>query len=407
MRPRAATVPAGPRAMAPEDQLLLQLVRSHCTPGGEARARDLLTQPLSWPRFVRRARDHDLLPFLSRRLDHLDLFGVPAEVRQACVAAYRVTAVLNDLYARELVRVLELLGAAKVPTIPLKGVALATSLYGDPALRVSSDLDILVPAAAAAQALDALAQTGYVAEVTDSFFLRVLLRHDIELALLRRTDALDYPLDVHWSIGWPGPWERAGMTALWAAAHRATFQGAPAWTLPPEWELLVLAVHAARHRWGRLKWLVDLDTLCARGGIDWDRVTSTARRFGWDRALRLSLGICRALLETPLPDGVFRQPLPPWVCPFPADLPREGVAGVRVPLNLLDRPSEKLRHLARVLLVPTLAERRLVCLPASARLLYYPLRPARLASKWGIRLMRSGPGVCRSGRLGGRSGLRT
>ena len=51
-------------------------------------------------------------------------------------------------------------------------------------------------------------------------------------------------------------------------------------------------------------------------------------------------------------------------------------------------PRRRLGYLARVLLVPTLAERRLIRLPAALRALYYPLRPLRLGGRWGREVMR-------------------
>jgi hypothetical protein len=154
-----------------------------------------------------------------------------------------------------------------------------------------------------------------------------------------------------------------------------------------EWELLFLALHASRHRWRLLKWLVDIDAFCVRGGIEWTLVLETARRFGWEAALRASLAACETLFGTPLPGELRGGRVPAWARLYPAAVPEDAAQDVLVPLRLRQRPAEKLQQLARVLLVPTLAERRLVRLPAAARLLYYPLRPLRLAGKWGARLL--------------------
>ena len=90
---------------------------------------------------------------------------------------------------------------------------------------------------------------------------------------------------------------------LWAEARPQVFWGVEAWTLSPEWELLYLAVHAARHRWQGLKWLVDIHEVCTRAKFDWDTVTDKAHRFGLERALEVSLSVCRALFGTPSPPG--------------------------------------------------------------------------------------------------------
>jgi hypothetical protein len=320
---------------------------------------------------------------------HLAGLGIPTppEARLELGVAHRDNAILNGLHAHELSRVLEALAAAGIRVIPLKGVALAESLYGDPALRVASDLDILVPAPEVRRAVDALLGAGYQAEFGERFLLEVLRRHDIELTLVRRRGSMAYPLDLHWGLAWPGARDRAALEALWAAARRTTFREAPAWAMTREWELLFLALHAARHRWRRLKWLVDIDAVCARDGIDWTAVLDTARRFGWEAALRVSLAACETLLGTALPDDLRGGRVPAWVPLFPATVPEDATQDVLVPLRLRECPAERLGHLARVLLVPTLAELRLVRLPAAAQLLYYPLRPLRLAGKWGARLL--------------------
>ena len=76
-------------------------------------------------------------------------------------AAYRMNALRNTLMVRELAEVIQRLGAAGVPVMPLKGVALAASLYGDPTLRVCGDIDILVPRPLVGQAYHLLQAMGY------------------------------------------------------------------------------------------------------------------------------------------------------------------------------------------------------------------------------------------------------
>jgi hypothetical protein len=169
-----------------------------------------------------------------------------------------------------------------------------------------------------------------------------------------------------------------------------------------EWELLFLALHAARHRWRLLKWLVDIDALCTRGGLDWAVVLDTAHRFGWEGALRVSLAACEALFGTPLPEELRGGRVPAWAPLYPDTVPDDAIQDVLVPLRLRERRREKLGHLARVLLVPTLAERRLVRLPRPARLLYYPLRPLRLAGKWATRLLAGPRAAARAGQASGR-----
>ena len=110
---------------------------------------------------------------------------------------------------------------------------------------------------------------------------------------------------------------RAAIADLWADARPRPFRGAPAHALGPEWELLYLAVHAARHRWESLKWLVDIHEVCRRDGLDWEKVRAKADRFGLTDVLEISLRASAALFDTPLPSSLPARALPGWLDALP------------------------------------------------------------------------------------------
>src|SRR5262249_20171773 len=124
------------------------------------------------------------------------------------------------------------------------------------------------------------------------------LRSNMEYTLVSPPAAFRFHLELHWDIAWRWRADARMVDALLADARRASVLGVPSWVLSPEWELLYLAVHAARHRWSALKWLVDIHEVCERGGFDWVGVADRARSFGLERALHLSLAACRTLFGT-------------------------------------------------------------------------------------------------------------
>jgi hypothetical protein len=196
-------------------------------------------------------------------------------------------------------------------------------------------------------------------------------------------DSAGCPVELHWDIAWRWPHGAAGVADLWASVRPRPFAGAPALALSPEWEVLYLAVHAARHRWAALKWLVDVHEICGRDAVDWHAAGALAERFGLADALALTLGAAAALLETSVPPAARSRPVPRKLAVFPAmpaapDIWRDALS----PAQLFRRPGARAAYLARVLLVPTLAERRLIRLPDALRGLYYALRPLRLAARW-------------------------
>ncbi|PYV21532.1 MAG: hypothetical protein DMG27_20545 [Acidobacteria bacterium] len=375
----------GPVKLGREDQLCLLLLRSELSPDAERQALELLASPLGWQLVLERARTHEVLPLLYRNLEALGFAGMPEPARAELADAYGNNAIRNVLLAKELARVLAQLGEAGVPVMPLKGAALAESLYGDPALRVSADMDILVPPKYFVEAFRLMVSSGYQSRFTPPPLLELLARYGKDCALVREDRACVYPLQLHCGLVWGGPVERDLLGQIWSEAVRKTFHGVPAFALSADWEFLYLAVHAARHSLTPLKWLVDLDRLCSSGTVDWEKAKEKARRLGWEGAVQSSLATCAALLDTSVPP-LFSGPLfpgndsrPPHSLHVPRrtalQIPREVIFGAR----LLKSRSQKLRFLAARLFIPTSADCRLLPLPSSLFFLYYPLRPLRVA----------------------------
>jgi hypothetical protein len=189
-------------------------------------------------------------------------------------------------------------------------------------------------------------------------------------------------VELHWDIAWRWPHGAAGLADLWADARPGSFGCRPALALGPEWELIYLAVHAARHRWSALKWLVDVHEICCRGGVDWAAARARAARFGLADALDTTLGMCAAVLGTAIPPGARTRSVPQGLALFPAapaapDIWRDAL----FPARLFHRNTARLGYLTRVLLVPTVADRRWLRVPRALRGLYYAVRPLRLIAR--------------------------
>jgi putative nucleotidyltransferase-like protein len=381
-------------SISAEHELLLLLARRALTPDLQARARLLACGPISWPVFIRQAVEHGVIPLACRNLGRLGWCAVPEEARTELMAASRLNAAQNALWRRELIGLLTMFHGARLRVIPLKGVALAQSLYGDATLRVCSDLDVLVPRDAVAESLRLLLANGYAhaeKHQVEPAEVDRLLDSNMEYGFRGRTAGFEYLLELHWDIAWRWRADTGMVDALWADARPGTIFGVDTWTLSPEWELLYLAVHAARHRWSALKWLVDLHEVCVRGGFDWGGVEHRARRFGLERALHQSLGACRLLLGTPLPPELEGQAPPRRLRVLDAGPVTVGGWGeVLSAVRLFPRPADKLRYLGRILLQPALAEWRLLRLPRVLRFIYYPLRPVRLGLTTSRAMVRAG-----------------
>lgn len=367
---------------------MILLATADPRPAAREQAVALISSGFDWGRFIERTIQHDVYPLVRRNLGRLGLQGIPEDVFRRLDGLHAATALRNERFAEELVQVLRDLHRARIPAIPLKGIPLAEALYGGLALRVCEDIDILVPRAAVKEAFGLLLAGGYGAPFKETFFAELFLETRIEYALTSKDFGMPHYVELHWGILYGAPFDGDAAEELWAAAPQASFREAPCFSLSPEWRLLFLAAHAARHQWYGLKWLADLHEVCRIGGFDWDKVLTTADRHRWTHWLHITFSILKRLFQTPVPGNLLLDRLPPWVQVFPAAPPLEPWRNFFFPVHLLERPADKARFVLRLVLTPGIEERNLVRLPRVLVPLYYPIRILRIILRWGWRLAR-------------------
>jgi hypothetical protein len=365
-----------------EDRLCLLLCRGQLTPDEQARARELLSSPLEWSLLLERAYTHGVYPLVYCNLRQLGFSAVPQMVQTELKRAYMANALRNQLLAEDLARLLHLLSTAGIPAIPLKGIALAESLYGDQYTRVCADVDLLVPPVHCHRAIEVILSAGYPDVYHNAFFRKLALRHGRHYSFQRNDAGPSTYVELHWRLVQYSSRDSDIVEDLWAEARLTHSCGASAYTFSPEWELLYLALHAAHHRWEGLKWLVDLDQLCRCRPPDWRRVEEKADRFELDLMLGPTLAVCSLLLGTPLPANDSSVSLPAKVRLFPMTPSTDsGFERTLFPMALLRHRWDKLRCAANILFVPKPADQDFLHLPAAVGFLYYPIRVLRLIGK--------------------------
>lgn len=370
------------RSLTQEERFCLLLSRGQLTADERTRVREFLSGPVEWSLLLDRAYAHQVYPLVYRNLRQLGFSAVPHEVQTEVKGAYLANALRNQLFSDELACLLRLLSDAGIPAIPLKGVALAESLYGDPAARVCSDIDLLVPPAQLHRAIEVILRAGYTDVYQDAFFRRLALRHGRHYAFQRVDARHPIVIELHWQLMQHSSRSSDAVTDLWAEARPTHSCGAPGYAFSPEWEFLYLALHAADHGWQGLKWLVDLHQLCQFRPPDWHRLAEKANQFDLDLVVGQTLATCSLLLGTPLSTGYASVSLPAKARLFPlTPLPAGAPGAAFLHLTLLQRPWDKLRCAANIVFIPKPADQDFVHLPAALRFLYYPMRVLRLLGK--------------------------
>jgi len=282
----------------PRLEMLLLLACARSSPADHEEVKRLADAGIDWDLLLDRASRHGLDPLLHRRLREEGEGRCPAEAMELLRRRHEANRRRNLFLAGELVRVLGALEGAGVRGVPLKGVALAATAYGDLSLRRFTDLDVLVRRRDVPRASEALRLLGYRlqgkgdreggAGAAEHLFSRRDGRVFVELHDDLAPHHFPIPRDLE------GLWDR-----VVPAAGPDGFS-----SLSPEDTLLFLCAHGSIHLWERLLWLCDVDRwIAAHPFLDWARVAREARRLGLERVLRLGLHLAEGLLGTPLPRG--------------------------------------------------------------------------------------------------------
>lgn len=267
---------------------------------------------------------------------------------RAGVAVFRkdfiASALLAEVRARTLHDVVSALDRLAIPVILFKGISYSRSIYGDAAERPMSDIDLMVPAIAHADAARVLRRLGY----WEAGSLRQASRFHHAVCFKRK----DAAIDLHRSVMQPYR-SRIDMADLWKQASPATEHahhtyGSNLRRFAPVDEAVLHLAHIARHEL-RVPCINYVDAARLLDEIPDGRERVLARA----RAFRIRRGVAAAIAMTEL--LAKPRPGPPvTVAPHLPDIygKRMDVLAWRQLLPgvaevLLDRPLSRTTQLMR------------------------------------------------------------
>lgn len=206
--------------------------------------------------------------------------------------------------------ILPALTPVTAPLMLLKGAALAHALYPHPALRLMSDLDILVHPEQMNQAVRQLTASGYD---TIAPSRGPILEQTFELhAILSGRRPSMVHVEIHYSLVVAQNHPCApDLNWFWAQTEllpQCDLSGPGILWLSPTAQLLYLAAHLMlQHGEAEMTMIkcYDLHALIARYNtqIDWDCLAQRANEWGWTPALAAALQAIMLRFQTPLPAG--------------------------------------------------------------------------------------------------------
>jgi hypothetical protein len=221
-------------------------------------------------------------------------------VSATAVAALRTTYASNRarglVVTQGLLRLLTQLASEQIAAMPFKGPVLSAQLYGDIALRVYGDLDLLVRERDIARVSAIMREHGYRETGMNLSWERSFVRDG------------DLSVDVHWSIA--EKIHQFPLTAdeLWARRTVVDLNGTPVPTLCAQDALLAICFNGLTEDWQRCDRIADVAELVRTSpSIDWVALLALCRRRGCERLVLVGLHLAQALFGIGLPVDVRRR----------------------------------------------------------------------------------------------------
>lgn len=348
------------------------------------------TSAINWDELFRTAEHHGVLPLIARNLLAHGR-NVAEPIQRSLQSAYESNFRRNLWFAGELTRITEHFEKRKVRAVPYKGPVLAESAYGDLASRSFSDLDFLVSARDFEAARQALAELGYQPSKQLSPGLNPLwLKFGYECAF--DSTAGKYLVELQWNLLPHFYAIDLDIESLLDHAVNTPIGGRQLRSLSPEDLLLVLCLHAAKHLWMSLIWILDIAETMRSQSIDYDVLISRARALGVVRILAVSFWLKKNVLEASLPSRAHEiidaDPGVPALGQTFADRLRrnatydfESSEYFRSIATLRENLADRCRYLWRLLWTPGEGDFTVIRLPAFLFPLYRFVRLGRLLRK--------------------------
>lgn len=266
------------------------------------------TAKIDWNQFLAWVQRNRIAPLIYHNLRQSIISKIPETVISQLQKDFERNSPRVLMQLAESTRLSRLLADAGIRSMIIKGASLSQFAFGNPLLRESGDIDVVIEAGHVAEADLLLAKAGYQRVVPDIQMAPALCE-----AYCRRRSQFGYHLEkrnlvleLHWRLTSNPLLIPIEAIPLWDRSEPVRIGGADFATLCDEDLFLYLCVHGSVHMWFRLKWLADIAALLHRLPPEAiERIAMRAGALGLERSLHQAMILAAGLLAAPVPDRVL------------------------------------------------------------------------------------------------------
>ena len=236
--------------LSPEYSLMLSLALREDLPG--------IPDTIDWQEFDTLVTKNRIEPLVAEGLKKLPSEMIDGnDVLKKLLSSQNQYTLFSMRQVQTLAFLIKSLSDGGVRALSLKGPILAMKLYGNPALRYSRDLDILVSENDLESACRILESLGYTEEITvrnKTPLRRKKLEKNGE-EMHRVYTKNDICIELHWRLSFRID---ESFDKLWKNSRATVLLGQEVHYLGERDNISYLICHAAGHGYHRLRWLLDI-----------------------------------------------------------------------------------------------------------------------------------------------------
>jgi len=210
----------------------------------------------------------------------------------------------NILLSSELISISKILAKKNITFISFKGPTLSQIAYGDITMRQYGDIDILVHKKDFQYISDILKDKGFQPLYPIETFIDNKVMFEMNNDCPFYDTKRKISIEVHWAffrkLALPTylfkPWDNIQSTNI----NNFTLN-----TLNNETYLVYHIIHASKHIWERLEWIVDVDRFIRTNPtLNWDLMIMMAKRLGALKMFLLGIYLAKQYFHTPIPKHI-------------------------------------------------------------------------------------------------------
>jgi len=256
------------------------------------------------------ANYHGVAPLFYHNLKQVGWDLLKPEFREHIDQYFQVSRRHNLFQSKEFTRIVSFLSENDIPSLVIKGQALATQTYGDSSLRRTTDIDLLIPEEKFGKVEDLIVEDGYdyYQKVKNLTGLKKRTYSWLSKQYPFKRHSGVFMLDLHTGIMPPGYHYPGTFDSLYQKSVTVNIGGEEIATLGLPDQLLMLSFHGIKNRWETLKYVCDVSAVVQMmTEAHWKRVLSLAIEYRCDRILFIALLLAYKIYGAILPEQVLQK----------------------------------------------------------------------------------------------------